>query len=326
MNKKIVVLTMSPRQSHFEVGRFEAEAKKMGIELKRVLYWELSFDLGWTFGLARIFIRGEELRAENTMGLWFRVAGTKSGKYTEARNLVIRALREKVFCVNEKGYLEWTRMGKIAQHGVFLENEIPVVPTRIFYTQQQILGETWEYPVVVKHEKGYQGKSVVKLEDRHALEKFVGNCNEEILGMFLWQKYLPTMWDIRVIVVDGKAIGGMKRMAVGKEFRSNFSLGGMVEKWDLSEEEKRLAEKVAKVCGLDFGGVDIMKSPKAESLKTKGDNFWEKEKYDERDFDNYVLEVNRQCQFRGFEEATGINVAKKIVEMIVRKEGLPVKI
>jgi ribosomal protein S6--L-glutamate ligase len=116
--------------------------------------------------------------------------------------------------------------------------------------------------------------------------------------MFLWQKYLPTRWDIRVIVVGGKAIGGMKRSAVGEEFRSNFSLGGDVEKWELSDDERNLAEKVAKVCGLDYGGVDIMKDEKGN---------------------NYILEVNRQCQFQGFEKSTQINVARTVVEMIANK-------
>ena len=109
MKRKIVTFTMSLRQSHFEVDRLEGEANKMGIEVNRALYRELSFDL--KDGAAKVFVRGEELTAENTLGLWFRVAGTRSGKYTEARNLVIRILRGKgVFCVNEKGYLMWTRM------------------------------------------------------------------------------------------------------------------------------------------------------------------------------------------------------------------------
>ena len=297
MSKKIVTFTMSLKQSQFEVERLETEARAMGIEVNRALYRELSFDL--KDGSPRVFVRGEELTPENTLGLWFRVAGTKSGKYTEGRNLAIRILREKgIFCVNSKGYLDWTRMGKISQHGVFLENEIPIVPTRIVYTKEQALSQNWEYPIIAKHEKGYQGKSVRKFDSQEEIEKFVNKINEKNLGMFLWQKCLPTRWDIRVVIVEGKAIGGMKRSAVGEEFRSNFSLGGKVEEWKLSDEERNLAEKVAKVCGLDYAGVDIMK--------------------DEND-KNYILEVNRQCQFQGFEKSTGINVGKKIVEMIVKR-------
>jgi len=306
MTKKIVTFTMSLKQSQWEVDRLVEEAGKKGIEVNRSLYRELSFDL--KDGNPRVFVRGEEVNSENTMGMWFRVAGTISGKYTEGRNLLIRLLGDKVFCVNHEGYLKWSRMGKIAQHGVFLENDIPVVPTRIYYTREEIkdgkLAEKmgkWDYPIIAKHEKGYQGKSVKKFESWEEEEKFVNRIQEKNLGMFLWQKYLPTRWDIRVVVIDGQAVGAMKRSAVGKEFRSNFSLGGSVEEWKLSEEDKKLAEKVAKVCGLDYGGVDIMKDEAGNS---------------------YILEVNRQCQFQGFEKATGINVAKAVVEMIERKGRL----
>ena len=300
---------MSLKQSQWEVDRLVEEAGKKGIEVNRSLYRELSFDL--KDGNPRVFVRGEEMNSENTMGMWFRVAGTISGKYTEGRNLLIRLLGDKVFCVNHEGYLKWSRMGKIAQHGVFLENDIPIVPTKVFYTKEQIqnpskspfdkgdLGLGW--PVIVKHERGYQGKSVRKFENRQEVEKFLNKIQEKNLGMFLWQKYLPTRWDIRVVVIDGQAVGAMKRSAVGKEFRSNFSLGGAVEEWKLSDEDKKLAEKVAKVCGLDYGGVDIMK---------------------DEDGNSYILEVNRQCQFQGFEKATGINVAKLVVEMIERKGRL----
>jgi len=208
-------------------------------------------------------------------------------------------------------------MGKISQHGVFLENNIPVVPTKIFYTKEQVLnsgiGEDFGWPIIAKHEKGYQGKSVRKLDNFEELKAFVGRINEKNIGMFLWQKCLPTRWDLRIIVLDGKAIGAMKRSAVGNEFRSNFSLGGEVEHWDLSESDREIAEKVAKVCGLDYCGVDIMKAPKSQFLISND------KKYKEEDYDSFVLEVNRQCQFQGFEKSTGINVAKAVVEMFLKK-------
>lgn len=305
-NRKIVAFTMSPKQSQFEVDRLEEEAKKQGVEVWRVFYRDLAFDINNR--QSRVYVKGEELNELKAMGLWFRVAGTKSGKYTEGRNLAIRILRERVFCVNHEAYLNWARMGKIAQHALFVEQEIPVVDTRIYYTKETIrdneLAEKmgkWIYPVIAKHEKGYQGKSVRKFESWEEENKWVEKINEKNLGMFLWQKCLPTRWDLRVIVLGGVAIGAMKRSAVGKEFRSNFSLGGAVEPWQLSMEEKMLAEKVAKVCGLDYCGVDIMK---------------------DNEGNNYILEVNRQCQFKGFEQATGVNVAGKVVEMIRGKAGI----
>lgn len=302
MDKKIITFTMSLRQSQFEVERLEIEAKKLGVEVNRSLYKELSFRV--ENGQAKALVRGEEINSGNTLGIWFRVAGTRSGKYAEARDLLLRIVGRKILAVNRDGYLGWNRMGKIAQHGVFLENDIAVIPTRIFYTKDQLMASKFwrefSWPMIVKHERGYQGKSVRRFDDFRGMRRFVRKISEKNLGMFLWQKYLPTKWDIRVIVLGGRVLGAMKRSANGDEFRSNFSLGGKVEVWNLSESDRVLAEKVANVCGLDYCGVDIMKNDEGES---------------------FILEVNRQCQFKGFEQATGINVAKEVVELILEESG-----
>lgn len=289
-NKSILILTMSERQSKYEVGRIVKEAEKMGVKINHKLYKDL------IFRDKKVFVGGEEINEKNTMAVIFRVAGTSSGKYIEARNLLINLLGDKVKCLNKKSYLQWPRMGKIPQLGVFLENNIPVIETKIFYKKEDVLKERWEFPIIAKDSMGFQGKSVIKITNDKELKKTLKDIGENNLGVWLWQKCLPTNWDLRIIVLGGKAIGAMKRTAVGDEFRSNFSLGGEVEKWDLSETDKIIAENVAKSCGLDYCGVDIMKDNEGNS---------------------YVLEVNRQCQFKGFEKATGINVAKQIINCII---------
>lgn len=221
MGRKIVTFTMSLKQSQFEVERLVEEARKLGVEVNRALYRELEFQISNDkFQNSKVFVRGEEVTAENTLGAWFRVAGTVSGKYTEGRNMLIRILQDKVMCVNHDGYLKWTRMGKIAQHALFVETGIPVVPTKIFYTKEQVINsemsKDFGWPIIAKHEKGYQGKSVRKFDNEKELQKFVKKINEINVGMFLWQKCLPTRWDLRVIVLGGKAIGAMKRSAVGR--------------------------------------------------------------------------------------------------------------
>jgi len=292
--KKIIVFTLSAAQSKYEVGRLKSEAQKAGVEVGHYLYNEMGFEFG-NQG-EKVFLRGEEVDFKNVSGIWFRVAGTKSGKYISARNTLIEICKSKgVFCVNNESYLKWERMDKILQHGVFGLNEIPIVETRIFYKKEDVLNYDFEYPVICKHAFGFQGKSVVKIDNRQKLEAYIYSMEEKNLGMYLWQKFLPVGWDLRVVVVGGRAIGGMKRSAKGSEFRSNFSLGGEVERWKLSEEEINLAEKTARVCGLDYGGIDIMKDKQGN---------------------NFILEVNRACQYKGFEKATGINVAKRVVRML----------
>jgi RimK family alpha-L-glutamate ligase len=295
-DKKIITFTMSEKQSQFEVERLATEAEKLGIEVVKALYREIGLNFGNGTGIT---VRGEEINKDNTWGCWFRVAGTKSGKYVEGRNALIRDLGDEVRMINGQSYLDWPRMGKIGQHALFAKEGIPIIPTKIFYTREQI--RPWltatQYPLITKHERGYQGKSVRKFENEKEALKFVNKIEEKNLGMFLWQEYLPLKWDLRVIVLGGRVLGAMRRSAVGKEFRSNYSLGGSVEKWELSKEDEQLAVQAAKIAKLEYVGVDLMKDEEGKS---------------------YVLEVNRQCQFAGFEKATGINVAGAVVEYITR--------
>ncbi|HPD44814.1 MAG TPA: ATP-grasp domain-containing protein, partial [Candidatus Woesebacteria bacterium] len=286
----ILVFTMSPSQSRFEIKRIKEEGRKIGIYIERWLYNELIFKNN------QVFLGKKEVDESNTLGVIFRAAGTISGKYVEGRNLLISYLSDKVKCLNAAGYLNWPRMGKIPQLGVFLKNKVPVIPTKIFYRFDQVLAENFEFPIVVKDSLGYQGKGVERLNSLTELKIFLKKLEEKDLGIYLWQKYLPVNWDIRVIVLGGKVLGAMKRTAVGEEFRSNFSLGGKVEKWDLAAGDREIAEKVAKICYLDYAGIDIIH-------------------YNGK---SYVLEVNRQCQFKGFEKATGINVAKELIAFFLK--------
>ncbi|RLC35725.1 hypothetical protein DRH14_00055 [Candidatus Shapirobacteria bacterium] len=302
MKKRIVIFTLSQSQSSYEVGRVVEEAKKMGIEAKRALYKDLSF----VFSGGRVVVKLEdkELNQENTFGVWFRVAGTISGKYVIARNVMIEQLGLMgVRCVNSKSYLQWPRMGKISQHNLFVKEGISVVPSWVFYQKKDVLinldkmGENLGWPMIVKNSMGYQGKTVFKLRNEKEVEDWLERKDEKVLGLYMWQKDLKNHWDVRIVVIDGQVVGAMKRIAKGKEFRSNFSLGGDIELWNLSEKEKDLAEETARVAGLDYVGVDLMRDEKGEL---------------------YVLEVNRACQFKGFEKATKINVAKVVVEMLIK--------
>ena len=55
----------------------------------------------------------------------------------------------------------------------------------------------------------------------------------------LIQEYIKTDGDVRVVIVGDKIIGTMKRKVVEGDFRSNYTQGGGVEKYELSDEEIR---------------------------------------------------------------------------------------
>ena len=105
--------------------------------------------------------------------------------------------------------------------------------------------------------------------------------------------------DIRVYVVDGQVLGGMKRVAPDDDWRTNVAQGGKPTKATISDELEDVALKATKAVGLDYAGVDIILE----------------------DNEPYVLEVNPTAGFRGFFEATGLSPAPYIARAAIETVG-----
>lgn len=151
------------------------------------------------------------------------------------------------------------------------------------------------YPVIVKESFGSMGKGVYLAKDEKELIEIAEKVK---LKPHLFQKYLPYKigTDVRLIVLGGKVVGGIERFNK-KDFRSNVAIGGTATKIETPQKFKSVAEKCAKVLGLDYCGVDLL----------YGENG-----------DPVVCEVNSNAFFEGMEKATGINVAKLYAEYVIK--------
>ncbi|MCC7303948.1 RimK family alpha-L-glutamate ligase [bacterium] len=152
------------------------------------------------------------------------------------------------------------------------------------------------FPLVIKHRSSGKGAKIYKAEDRLDLENLLADLNEENkLGRFYIQEFLPLDADYRVLVVADQVVGAMLRIPKKGDFRANFSLGGSVQPAELTRELEELALNAAKATNANFGGVDIVYT---------------------KDKKPYLLEVNRTPGFQGFTQAHGINVAKMFVDYV----------
>ncbi len=152
------------------------------------------------------------------------------------------------------------------------------------------------YPFVAKENYGSLGKGVFLLsnhEELVAFEKAHWNVPH------LYQEFICSSFgfDHRIIVVGGHYVAGMKRINLQGDFRSNLAQGGKGEKVDIPMKYRVLAEKVATLLGLDYGGVDLLDDPNGNPV---------------------LCEVNSNAFITGIEETTGINVAKCYAEHIVK--------
>ncbi len=152
-------------------------------------------------------------------------------------------------------------------------------------------------PLVIKLLEGTQGIGVVLAETQQAAKSVI----EAFRGLdvnILVQEFIQEAQgaDLRCLVVGGKVIAAMKRQGAPGEFRSNLHRGGRASAIKLTPEERSTAVRSAKATGLRVAGVDLLRSNHGP----------------------VVMEVNSSPGLEGIEKASGIDVAGKIVEFVVK--------
>ncbi len=150
-------------------------------------------------------------------------------------------------------------------------------------------------PLIIKLLEGTQGIGVVLAETTKAAESVIAAFRQLDANMLV-QEFIKEAKgaDLRAFVVGGRVIASMRRQGPPGEFRSNLHRGGSAEKIRLTPEERSTAIRSAKAMGLNVAGVDIIRSNHGP----------------------VVLEVNSSPGLEGIENATGVDVAGKIIEFI----------
>jgi ribosomal protein S6--L-glutamate ligase len=97
--------------------------------------------------------------------------------------------------------------------------------------------------------------------------------------------------DVRVIVVGGRVVASMRRVAKAGEFRSNLHRGGRGDKVVLPRAYRSVAIRAAKAMGLEVAGVDMLEGKAGPK----------------------ILEINSSPGLEGVERASGVDVAGAII-------------
>lgn len=127
----------------------------------------------------------------------------------------------------------------------------------VMYTQKTKL----PYPFVMKPVNGHGGENVYLIKNADEYKKAIDTKPDEKTGKFIFQVPATEKGrDIRVYVVGGIILTAMERIAVDteKDFRSNYSLNGNAKEHALTDEELKLAAKVADHIKADFVGIDLI--------------------------------------------------------------------
>jgi len=192
---------------------------------------------------------------------------------------------------------------KFLSYQLLAAKKIPV-PQTTLVLNGLLLPETisaFQFPVVIKVHDSTHGIGCVQAPTPQVAREVVEALLQRGEGKILVQQYLRPRSrslheDIRAFVIDGEVIGAMRRISSKGEWRTNYALGAQIVPHQLQSEEEEVAIKTSEALGLEIAGIDIINTGIPR-----------------------VLEANSCPGWRGIQQATGINVAQKIVEYAIKK-------
>ena len=157
-------------------------------------------------------------------------------------------------------------------------------------------------PVIIKLLEGTQGIGVILADTTKIAEAIIETLQSAKQNVLI-QKFVKESRgrDIRAFVVGDRVVASMRRVALGGEFRSNVHRGGRAEPIELDEGCQRTAIHAAQILGLRVAGVDMLEANGGPQ----------------------VMEVNSSPGLEGIEEATGVDVAGAIVELLEEQVLFP---
>jgi gamma-F420-2:alpha-L-glutamate ligase len=277
-----------------EARRFLVEGKKMDIDVKVIR--PSQFDLLVTQeDRESVLLNGVPVPLPDFVFPYFN--HNDHGYFSLA---IVRQLeRLGVHVFNGADIIETVR-DKLHTHQILAQSGIDTPDTMLakFPVDMKLIEETIGFPVVVKTLNGALGIGVFLIESQSAfsdLMELVGETNPNL--QLIFQKFVSVSKgrDLRLFVVDGEVIAAMERRAQDGGFKANYSSGGSVHFFDADDEAKEIAIKTSEVLNIDVGGIDLL-------FKEDG---------------GYTIcEANTFPGFKGLEKASGVNVARRILEVM----------
>lgn len=153
---------------------------------------------------------------------------------------------------------------------------------------------------VAKGLRASQGKEVYLINCKDDYEKLRHKFDKDEKE-FLFQEYIreSSGTDLRVFILKGEAIACIKRTST-KSFRANYALGSKVTRHPIDENIKAAARELYLMTDIYYIGLDLL---------------FGKDGY-------YFCEINVTPGIEGSEKATGVNIAKAVIDSIKKDIAL----
>jgi glutathione synthase len=132
----------------------------------------------------------------------------------------------------------------------------------------RVIKESNDDKMILKPLDGYGGNGVIVLEKNamqniKSLLDFYINRDKDHSSYVILQEYVEGAenGDVRVLMLGGKPIGALRRRPLSGDVRSNISVGGSVEKYELTASDKLLCATIGEKLvqdGIYYAGLDII--------------------------------------------------------------------
>jgi ribosomal protein S6--L-glutamate ligase len=174
---------------------------------------------------------------------------------------------------------------------------LPVPDTIVCETEEAALAGFAELggDVVVKPLFGAEGRGILRVSDPDlALRTF--RTLSRLQAVLYLQRFIDHPgFDVRILVLNGEVLGGMRRFAANDDFRTNISRQATAAKHAPTPLESDLALRAVAATGAWVAGVDLL--------------------YD-REGRCYVIEVNAVPGWRAFARANEVDIAAVLLTRI----------
>lgn len=120
------------------------------------------------------------------------------------------------------------------------------------------IDELVSYPCVLKTVDGHGGNEVFLCTSATQAESFFSKFHDRKL---IVQPFMESgARDVRVFMIGNEVVGAVKRTGNGS-FKSNYTLGGSVEKYILSNWQEKDVKTISKAIKSDYVGIDFLLLP-----------------------------------------------------------------
>ena len=290
---RLCILSRGPQL--YSTQRLVKEAEDRGAEVEIVDPLETSLVLGEQNG--QVIHRGWPIETDAVIpriGYSVTSEGVRVVRQFESQGIYVANSADSILRSRDK----LTASQILSHHGIPVPRTALVTSWR---DTERAISRVGGVPCVIKASQGTQGNSV-------HLARSIRDAKEHVYRLLanretvLVQEYIRESHgrDVRVIVAGGEVVAAMRRVARGREFRSNFHLGGQVEAIELKEDFAKVAIRAASLLGIEVGGVDLLEGRSGPIL----------------------LEVNSSPGLEGIERASKVNVAGKIIDMISQRHRI----